>query len=112
MFRKSSLKITSVHDIIPLKSRAAILNMMRSLHLYKAPDLTPDKIQMAQALEQNALKYLQEEEQSRLAYIQASCKDKLPALGANYNSRGVVTAQDVYDDAADIFGPYRQAATV
>jgi hypothetical protein len=105
MFRRSSLRVSSVDDVIPLKSRSAILNMMRSLKFYKIQDLTPDKLQMAQALEQNALKYLQEEEQSRLAYIQASAKDSLPALGANYNSRGVVTAQDVYDDAADIFGP-------
>lgn len=105
MYRRASLRIISVEDVIPLKSRSAILNMMRSLKLYKIQDLTPDKLQMAQALEANALKYLQEEEQSRLAYIQASMKDSLPALGSNYNSRGVVTAGDVFDDAADIFGP-------
>jgi len=105
MFRKSSIKITSVNDIIPLKSRSAVLNMLRSLQLYKAAELTPEKVQMAQLLEQNALKYLQEEEQSRLAYIQASIKDNAPALGSNYNSRGVITAGDVFDDAADIFGP-------
>ena len=104
MYRRSSLKVSTVNDIIPLKSRSAILNMMRSLQLYKLPDLSPDKIQMAQALEQNALKYLQEEEQSKLAYIQASLKDNMPALGVNWNSREVVTAGDVYDDAADIFG--------
>ena len=104
MFRKSSLRVASVNDIIPLKSRSAILNMMRSLQLYKVPDLSADKLQMAQALEAQALKYLQEEEQSKLAYIQASMKDTMPALGANYNSRDVLTANDVYDDAADIFG--------
>ena len=104
MYRTSSLQITSVTDVIPLKSRTAILNMMRSLQLYKMPELTGDKVQIAQALEANALKYLQDEEQSRLAYIQASIKDNMPALGANYNSRGVLTANDVYDDAADIFG--------
>ena len=105
MFRKSSLKISSVNDIIPLKSRSAILNMMRSLQLYKMADLTPDKLQIAQALEAQSLKYLQEEEQSRLAYIQASLKDVMPALGSNYNSRGVLTAGDLWDDGADIYGP-------
>jgi hypothetical protein len=105
MFRRSSLKVTSKDDIIPLKSRSAILNMMRSLQLYKSTDLNPEKLQMAQALEVQSLKYLQEEEQSRLAYIQASLKDSMPALGRNYNSRGVLTAGDVFDDAADIFGP-------
>lgn len=101
MFRRSSLKVSSVDDIIPLKSRSAITTMMRSLQLMK----DPATIQAAQALEGQALKYLQEEEQSRLAFIQASSKDQMPALGINTNNRGVITAADVYDDAADIFGP-------
>jgi len=105
MYRRSSLRVTSMSDIIPLKSRTAVLNMMRSLQAYKSPELAPDKVQMAQLLEQNALKYLQEEEQSRLGYVGASMKDIMPALGINTNSRGVVTAGDVFDDAADIFGP-------
>jgi hypothetical protein len=105
MFRKTSLKVTSTDDMIPLKSRSAILTMMRALQILKAPDLQPPMIQASQALETQALKYLQEEEQSRLAFIQASAKDQMPALGSNLNSQGVVTAGDVYDDAAEIFGP-------
>jgi hypothetical protein len=104
MYRKASMKITSVNDIIPLKSRSAILCMVRSLQLLKTPALEGGAFQLAQALEAQALKYLQEEEQSRLAYIEASAKDVLPALGINTSSNGVVIAGDVYDDAADIFG--------
>lgn len=101
MFRKASLKVSSVDDIIPLKSRSAITTMMRALQLLKAPET----IQAGQALEAQALKYLKEEEESRLAYIQASSRDQLPALGINTGNLSVVTAADVYDEAADIFGP-------
>lgn len=105
MFRKSSLLISSVTDFIPLKSRNAILFMMRSLQLLKTPQLTADIISSAKALEDQATKLLQEEEQSRLSYIQASAKETLPAIGTSTeNSIDTVVVADVYDDAADIFG--------
>ena len=104
MFRKASLKLTGIEDIIPLKSRSAVLLMVRSLQILKQAQLTSEQVQIAAQLEAQALKYLQEEEQSKLAYIQTSGKEILPALGVNTNSREVVTAGDVYDDACDILG--------
>lgn len=105
MFRKASLKVTSTDDMIPLKSRSAILLMLRALQLYKAPQLAPDQVALAGQLEAQALKFLQEEEQSKLAYIQASSKDLMQAFGITTNSKSIVTVAEVYDDACDIFGP-------
>lgn len=104
MFRKSSLAISSTTDLIPLKSRSAILLMLRALQIYKNPQLAPDQVALAGQLEAQALKFMQEEEQSKLAYIQASAKDVMSAFGISTNSKNIVTVAEIYDDASDIFG--------
>jgi hypothetical protein len=107
MFRRSSLKVSSLSDMIPLKSRQAILLMLRSLQALRSPEAmtNPNMAQSAKGLEDQALKFLQEEEATRLGYVQASSRDMMPALGVNTHNNGVVIVGDVYDDAADIFGP-------
>jgi hypothetical protein len=108
MFRKDSAKLSSVLDFIPLTSRTAVLTMLRSIWLLKTPELTADKIAASQQLEAQSLKLLSEEEQSKLGYIQASAKEQQPAYGINWHVRNAITVSDIYDDAADIFGPIGQ----
>lgn len=105
MYRKALGRFTGPEQMIPLKSRTALLLMLRALTLLKQPQLSADAINGAAALEAQALKFMQEEEQSRLAYQAAASKNIMPAYGINTDSRDVILAGDVYDDACDIFGP-------
>ncbi len=108
LFKRSNVLIKSLYDFIPLRSKTAIITMIRSLNAYRAQNLTPDIIKLGQALEEQALKLLKDEQDSRNSFSELASKEQHPALGVNYHNRDSIVVADIYDDAADIFGPIGQ----
>lgn len=60
-YRKRTMKVSSVNDPLHLKSKIAIVTMIRSLEAMQKPD----GLEMAKALKKEAVEYLEDEQRSR-----------------------------------------------
>ncbi len=97
IFRKRSPRISSMFDFIPLRSRQAIVNAMRALSAYDAGNT-----ESADALIASAVGLLTDEMKSA---ITPALDQALTAIDTGTYIRDGVVVSDVYDMAAEIFGP-------
>lgn len=102
MFRKASMRVMAMSDLIPLSSRAAITCMLRSFEAYRSKD--PNAMQMSKAYEDRAVQLLQDEQKSRNVFSDFTVGDKTPTTGFGINNRDSIIVADIYDDVCDIVG--------
>jgi hypothetical protein len=98
--RRKTMPITSLLDVIPLNSSQAVVMQCQAIKYYDEVHFD-----LAQAAEQQAVTYLNEEQAARNAYFQSSTATEVAtALNLTIGQRDVVICADIYDEAARIFG--------
>ena len=101
LYRRKTKVLSSLSDIIPLNSRLAVVNMVRSL--YAASQSQPDA---ASQFRDMAVDLLNKEQASRQAADALAAGEQMDsAMGLNIFARDVVTVGDIYDEVAAIAGP-------
>lgn len=97
--RRKTLKIQSLLDVIPLNSSQAVIMQCQAIKFY-------DEIHydLAQAAENQAVTYLNEEQAARNQYSAASATEVGTALNLTIGQRDTIIIADIYDHAARIFG--------
>ena len=105
LYRRRTFQVASQQDYIPLNSRLAVLFMAKAIRRGLIEDFNPQ----AEALQAKALELLKKEQLSRhAADLLAQTQQIDRTMGRNPNAGDLVTAYDLYDDAADIYGPIGQ----
>lgn len=104
LFRRSTLRISSEDDFIPLQSQMAILLMLKSLEKYRK-GMTNEDFAIAKAYEEQAVKLAQEEQDSRAGFNLSQTTETQTPLDLNYNNRDSLIVADIYDDVAGLVGP-------
>lgn len=101
-FRRTTNKVTTEDDFIPLDSETAILTMLRAYSLMRKSGVSTE----SEGYENKAVQYLKEDQDSRNSSQILAAEDEMPpAFNLNLNNRDSVIAADCIDDAAEIFGP-------
>lgn len=99
LYRRTTSKITSEDDFIPLHSKVAILLMMKAMESYKIGDVAK-----GDPSEEKAVKFIKEEQESLRNFSLIDNTEKQSILDLNYNNADSIIVGDVYDDACEIFG--------
>jgi len=101
MYRKHVFAIKSQDDYIPLNSEMAVILMCKAIQLDM--DGKPEE---ASKFEEKAIKYLKDEQgTSTENETLAASQEAQSAINANIFVRDAVICADVYDTAAEVFGP-------
>lgn len=101
MFRRHVFSVRTVDDFIPMHSHLAVVHACKAVRF-----LGTDEYDKAAAALAMAETFLREEQASREEHNTiASQQEVQPAIDASIYVRDSIIAADVYDVAADIFGP-------
>jgi hypothetical protein len=102
--RRRTYKLTAPTDVIPLSNRQAII--IACIAIKSMDTLNWDD---ANAAEQNALRFLDEDQGARNLFQRVSnIAETSPTLNLNIGTRDSIIVADLYDSACDIFGPIGQ----
>jgi hypothetical protein len=101
LFRRSRFVARSVNDFIPIRSKIALILMLKALEAYRT-----ERVDLAKSLEMEAVNKANEEQKTHSTFIDRSSQDEIAtARNLNINNRDTIIVSDVYDDACSTFGP-------
>lgn len=99
-FKRNSFVVSSMYDFIPLRSKRALLYMIKALKWYSS-----DNTELGDKFEATAVKFANDENKSHNSFIELANATQIQTIrNLNINNRDSVIFADVVDDFSRIFG--------
>lgn len=100
LFKRKNFNVTSLNDFVPIKSKRALLEMIKALRKYDGKEMEEGK-----KSEDLAVEWANQEQKKTSSFIElASATEIQPIRGLNINNRDSLIAADLFDDLDRIFG--------
>lgn len=105
MYRRHVFKLASLDDVVPVNSALAIIHATKAVRYYAA-----DEYENAEKAIALAVSLAKKEQESRQEHVSmALTMEVTSATNHNISVRDSIIVADIYDCAADIFGPVGRA---